>query len=414
VEDSENSSCAVSVEKVRSGLVFQIAEKNETVKGKCEGSLRQSVKLHESSKKTGFDDGRLINNLTTIDKILESQKTFDTFYNVLFNNCQRTVTDLEQALVEKSLNLKFHVPGTHEFFVLNDDRSVVVVESLFPKWKEGKVQKFPDVPNSFTYNVALPVHDGAGSADTEYDTLVSKQRVYDAMFSLLQTDADLTGGKKAVIGNLAQCGFENALALAGNVPRPIIEQISELWSAAFELVVTVESIGVLIFAFQGKDDSKDSDEAIDDMITLASKIEKVPGRAGKSIHILNIALNTDATIHSPRKDREVGYLLNVALSAETITNPELLKEELVRCLKEIALKTASSSGGRKRYLDRFSTKLFILQNLRNEENLNKKRIFNQELEPKGFCDWTEAAKDSRRCHARKEENYARCECCVGL
>ena len=100
------------------------------------------------------------------------------------------------------------------------------------------------------------------------------------------------------MSNMVKCRFEQALALTGDVPSPIIDQISELWSAAFEMVVVLESVGVVIINFQPADE-KDRDSELDEMMSLAAKIAKVPKDAGKCIHLINVTLKADKTARIP-------------------------------------------------------------------------------------------------------------------
>ena len=119
---------SVSIEKLRSGLLFQIAKNHETVKSKVRGTDRKSVKLHNTSRKGGFD-GALVGNLVHVESILESFET-TALYDLLTSNCQHEVSSWQRALAEKSLSLNFHVPGGGEPIPVNDERIVGVVSTV--------------------------------------------------------------------------------------------------------------------------------------------------------------------------------------------------------------------------------------------------------------------------------------------
>ena len=139
LSSSATSSCAVSIEKLRDGLLFQLSKSNVTVKDKVEGSTRKKAKLHASSSKGGFE-GALVNNLATIQKILDVVET-SALYELLSSNCQDTVNDWQRVLVDKSLSLKFHAPGCDEPLALNDDKVIDVVNDLYPEWNKANTYK---------------------------------------------------------------------------------------------------------------------------------------------------------------------------------------------------------------------------------------------------------------------------------
>ena len=394
VIDSEKPACAVSVEKISSGLLFQIAKTNEVVRDTCEGSVRQEVKMHECSKKQGFD-GSLINNLTTMVKILETRERFDAYYNVLFNNCQQTVQGLHQALINESLNLKFFIPGTAETYVINDPKTVGVIEKMFPRWEKGHVQQFPDLPEPLAFKINVPMDEAMDENLREnYNVLLSKQRVVKGFVDVLESEK----GRKAVVSNLTKSRYEQALALTGDVPRAIIEQISELWSVAYELVLTIESIGVVIVCFQEGDQETDHEKLLE-MMDLASEIEKVPN--DHCIHVVNIALGMEETKINPVKRQKLGYLVNVSLSEKTEQDPDNLGVALKNSLHSISNVLSSPTRSHTGFSRKFTAKLYILQDLVSDENLIHKRVDNQEFGPQGFIIWTskqravlDAAKES--------------------
>ena len=51
------------------------------------------------------------------------------------------------------------------------------------------------------------------------------------------------------------------------------------WSATFEVVVVLEALGIIIFAFREKDEDDVSE--MDEKMNLAAIIEKVPTNIGK-------------------------------------------------------------------------------------------------------------------------------------
>ena len=87
--------------------------------------------------------------------------------DLLTRNCQHTVSQLLTCLKMNSLSPRFPVPGSSEIVGLQDDRAVRVVEKLYPRWVEGKVQQFPQVPEPF----ALIID---GLPKPEFVTIISR------------------------------------------------------------------------------------------------------------------------------------------------------------------------------------------------------------------------------------------------
>ena len=119
--------------------------------------------------------------------------------------------------------------------------------------------------------------------------LCKKQKVVDSFFQLLEDPqfSSKIGGRKAIVSNLTKNRFANALDLTEQLPKTIIEELSELWSATFELAVVVEGVGVVIYAFQEQE--TDITEDLREMINLASKIEDV-SKDGTRFFVINATL----------------------------------------------------------------------------------------------------------------------------
>ena len=127
---------AVSIEKFHWGFLFQIASNVDTLKCNIQGSLRSYVREHASSLTMGFE-GQLTNNLILVKTMLENLDTFEAYYSLLYQNCQHTVAECMKVLVDHSLALKLHIPASTEKIALTEDETTIkVVESLFPRWKE--------------------------------------------------------------------------------------------------------------------------------------------------------------------------------------------------------------------------------------------------------------------------------------
>ena len=137
-----------SFEKIRNGMLFQFAPSLETARDYALGESRGHVELVQSSDQLGFE-GILSKNITSMQLILQSEEIFGAYYNVFFDNCQQTVAKLQACLAEKSLDLKFQIPGSEESISINDDRAIDFVEKLNPRWAQNHVQEFPPMPEPF-------------------------------------------------------------------------------------------------------------------------------------------------------------------------------------------------------------------------------------------------------------------------
>ena len=162
----------------------------------------------------------------------------------------------------------------------------------------------------------------------------------------------------------------------------------------------------------------DRDIELDEMVSLASKIEKVPKKAGKCIHLINVKLNAASTSRSPLKERSEGYLMNVSFSEATLKDEEALQGELLSSMRDIHEKTSSQQTmDRINYLRSFATRLFILQNLGNEEGLIHERVEKQEWGSKGCCIWTTKQRqildEAKEAFFQKKEIHWRISGCYG-
>jgi len=160
------------------------------------------------------------------------------------------------------------IPGSAEPIAIDDPKAVAVIEDLHPEWEEGKVQRFPQSPNPFAFEVSEKLDPNMdASRKHQYELLCLKERVVECAVKILQKEEGIESwalGRKAVISNLAKSGYEHALSLTNSVPRPIIHQIAELWSVAFELVLTIGSIGVVLLCFR-EENEEFNYEAIDEL-----------------------------------------------------------------------------------------------------------------------------------------------------
>ena len=389
--------CSVSIEKQRDGLLFQLAKSEETVRDKVEGSIRHGVvKRSGSSEEYGFE-GLLVNNLASALEVTEASQA-NAFYSLLFANCQHTVADWQKALVEKSVSLMFQVPGTDQSISIDDDAIVQVVERMYPEWELGLPLQFPGVRNPFAIEVSMPVEE-----NKRYSQLRWKEQVYEALYKQLRhpiTDQEANiKGRKTILSNLTKCKFRGSLSQVSQLTSPVIDQIAELWSSTFDIVVTLESLGVVIFSFQDKDENCDIEHDLDTMVNLASKIESIPKEAGKCIHLVILILDAKCDIQGNVEEQKYGCLLQIALTTSTLQSHIQLREIFASCMHSLFMRVMPAKK-RQIYCQRFAAKLFLLQNMECESALIHKRIDSQEFGPAGFCIWTK--EQSRIIHeARK-------------
>ena len=332
VVEDDASSCSVSIEKQRSGLMFQISKKHETVKGREEGFDRRSVKFHASSKGGGFE-GALVNNLATIQRVLEAVET-SALYDLLSSNCQNTVNDWQRVVVDESLSLKFRCPGGGEPMALNDEGILDVIDALYPDWKRGKVQKFPEATNPFAIDVPTPLAENDAAVQKDHDFLNNKQRVVDSLFELLRRFGPSMGGRKAFLSNLTKNRFANALDLTQQLERTFIQELSELWSATFELVLVLDAVGVIMFNFQDQDNEADIDDDVAEMFSLASKIEDV-SQDDKRSFVVCLTLGDEWDRFSEVKKQGKGYVIHAAICDETLSVDDQLQEALQQVMEII-------------------------------------------------------------------------------
>ena len=289
--EEDPSSCAVSIEKGRDGLLFQISKKHETVKEQVEGSLRQGVKLHATSESGGFE-GALINNLANLERILNAIET-TALYDLLSRNCQHTVTDWQRALMDESMRLTFQAPGGRPPISLADPGIVDVVEDLFPEWKNGTVQRFPELPNPFAIEAdPLSPLDVPEEIWKDYTLLCKKQKVVEALHQFLLFDSSAFPGRKAIVSNLTKKRFSDSLSITNALPRTITEDLSELWCATFAVLVILEAVGVVIFNLMDECEEADDEHDLEHLLELAAKIQDV-SKSKRCFYIVNAKLGEE-------------------------------------------------------------------------------------------------------------------------
>ena len=131
----EDKTSFVSLERQRGGILFQFADNVGTLKDYAKGKKRaqnnDDVQVVTSNIGEGFE-GMIVDNITSFQLILESEPLFHGIYSLLNNNCQQTVSKFLQLLKEKSINLKFRIPGTDKIIGIGDDLMISHVECLFP------------------------------------------------------------------------------------------------------------------------------------------------------------------------------------------------------------------------------------------------------------------------------------------
>ena len=154
--------------------------------------------------------------------ILTSEKLFGAFYCVFMDNCQQTVSKLLAAVVEKSLDLRFCIPGSDNKVTINDNEVVNFVEKLFPDWSEGHLQIFPAIPDpfAFTFKELSIVESGD---NVQYQFLVFKQKIVNALHQLLiEGKCEFLKGRKALLTKLSQSSFKSSVRKAGSISGSMI------------------------------------------------------------------------------------------------------------------------------------------------------------------------------------------------
>ena len=392
----------ISLEKLRKGILFQTARNFETVKNFAKGQWRGLVEEIGSSSKLGFE-GALF-NIAPIDLILGSEDLFDAYYNLLFNNCQQTVSKLLFCLRDKSCKLTFQIPGSEETIAINDERAVLFVQKLHPKWARGQLQNFPDIQNPF----AIVVKDLPEPERSDYQLLLMKQTVITALEETLK-ESNLAHyqGQKAIFSKLNREFLKDSLKKTeldthclGSV---IIEKIAALWNSVLDIVAVIENIGVVIFYFLD-DTCAQSHDHIKEVLTkleLASMIE-----SQFSIHAVSVFKGQCESYLGEIRKSQYGLIMNLTIGSKTLESG--LKSLLQECLDKLADASMSEarSGGilkplsfftmkwfapkttAKPQLEKFSAKLFLLQNMENKDFLIHDRLVKQQFGPDGFVVWT--------------------------
>ena len=322
------------------------------------GVRRSGVKLYNSTTKAFFRrgfEGILAKNLAEIERVLENVET-SALYCLRRSNCQHEVDKWQKTLVESSLSLQFHVPGSHESLPIDDDKIVEIVEQLFPHWKEGKVQRLPDLPNPFAIGTRDQVEVLEEPLRQEYDYLRMKQRVVDAVGEYLQRENKAQETRITILSNLSQLKFSQALTKTGQLSNTVVDVLSQFWSATFELIIVHEEVGVIIFKFGGgkeegeetedegeeeepatkTDESEESAELID----LAVKIEDVTKEKRRFVVV---SFNLDAATKGVSKLRKCGrgYEISASVSHDILASDDSV--QLVGILQTVFAKITTSA-----------------------------------------------------------------------
>ena len=404
---SEDLPMAVSFEKGPSGLLFQIAPSLEVVKENRKGCPRlQPVQLFKPS-----EQGPLGHSLgvTSIEAILDGLET-DPSYNVFWSNCQHAVTDWQKVAAEKSSQLMFRMPVTHKYVSLDDSKTLTTVEDLFPAWKNGQTQYLPEKRDPYAIQTSAKVADEDSSCG-DYKFLQRKQNVTEAMAEVLKRpDEQWSEGRKAIMSKLNEVKFKKMLQQAatpekikgefmnnhetqpqGDLNASIVEELTTLWSTVLELVVVSDALGVILLAFQRQDEHDDQQKHLcKEMIKLAEKVEDVSIAELKPYHVLNVKVGAGKNEPAIAKPKAHGYWLHMSLRDETMDQPKELQDLLLKALKSISFSLGEKSS---QFLHKFTAKLFLLQNMENEQNFTHQRIEKQEYGSEGVCIWTKSQRN---------------------
>ena len=210
----------ISFEKGQLGCLFQISNELKTDKEEAmvithrDGTKRKGVFLKDSSEHLETQ----LDSLSRIEKLLENLRV-DSNYSVFNSNCQHAAASWQKGLVDASLNLKFHVPAKQQTITLNDETLVSVVEDMYPNWKLGAFQQFPEYSNPFAFetleNAPTENLDRDPDLRKAYTLLRNKQRILNAIKDLLAESHETWAiGKTAIISHLSKDKYEMALRMA--------------------------------------------------------------------------------------------------------------------------------------------------------------------------------------------------------
>ena len=271
----------ISFDKDRNGIIFQIASSIKEVTEWEQGISRGLVEKVDSSSRLGLEG--MLTNIVSMELILESQRLFNPIYFVIGYNCQDTVSDLLKCLAEKSMKLKFAIPGSNEKVEINDDQAVTFVKRLYPNWALCKVQQFPEIPDPFVFEVK-------GLSDfvsEKHPLLIIKQKVVDALHILLK-EGNQFYRRKAIFSKLNKNSLTESLRKADFKGRvdDIVDHISSMWNSILDIVAVVEGVGVVIFYFV--DESTTNNRFDEQKLYIASLIG-----SADPIHIIAIKLGED-------------------------------------------------------------------------------------------------------------------------
>ena len=451
LQNDKNQVVYVSLEKLRGGILFQIAEKVDTVRDYSDGATRGTVHMISSSETLGFY--AMLVSTVSMDLVLQSEKMLDAYYNLLKSNCQHTVSNLLDFMNDNSLQLKFRIPGSEESVALNDYKALTFVERLYPMWRYGRVHKFPQISAPFAFHVeGLPL-----PRLPEGRLLLMKQRILNCL--LEEKNFEFLKGRRAVFLKLDKESLKARLNETNLQEHPsavtIIDHLSNFWSELLDIAAVFEGLGVAIFHFP-EDDNRDHVLDVERKTELVSKIGSFSNIGENSIFVLTVTITDGRDGRNDRNDGDemddedeindldemderfqpgefgedsvsvymitladardsgkyrnddenvggnvlvkqgkFGRKIDVSLPCD-ISDLEL-KQSLAKSMKALVDSSAQTFLSKVRGfayhhpdkpLQNFTAKLFLLQTMRNVDFLIHKRIVKQEFGPDEFCVWT--------------------------
>ena len=161
-----------------------------------------------------------------------------------------------------------------------------------------------------------------------------------------------------------------------------------------DLTLVLQSVGVIVFAFQEKKWETDNHQDLLEKAALVLKIgmheqkeneEEIPG-----IHLVNLIFGNEENLLSTIAKYELGYLLNLSLTYDNLNDASSLQTYLTTAFRE--LHSLASLPSSSIWLNQFTARLYLLQNLESEEMLMHQRIVQQNFGSPGFCIWTKGQK----------------------
>lgn len=376
---------AVSFEKDRTGIIFQIAMEFEIVTGYECGNSRGNRVEQIAAVSGNSLQGKLLETLPEFNhlfgdwQIENIEKVFDSIYRVFSSNCQTLTSDVLREIIETFVYIKLNIPGQERSVSIYSPEIMSMIEESYPKWKqEQEVALIPPVQAGFAMFVSQPVTADFSPDDMEtqmnekqkqlqsYNDEIMKQKLFNSLKQILEK-LDLEG-RKAIMTHLSREKLQEGS-----------KSCIEFWQRHFDILATVENIGAIIIQFYDKNDENQLDaatKAMEDRAAMLAMIGDVPSSMN-CVHTVSVGLNANASTNPKRiklLKHEYGYHATLDLKS----NEEDLNPILTQCIKSFKAKITRKDRKESTIpLRTITSRISTLQNLENEYNLIHKKLRNQ-------------------------------------